>query len=97
MKDLIPAQEFCANHKIEISFIHSLKETGLIEITTMEETTYIHASQLQDLERIVRLHYDLDINLEGIETIHHLLQRINIMQDQIMALKNRLRLYELTE
>ena len=55
-----------------------LQETGLIEITTIEETVYIHASQLQELERIVHLYFELDINLEGIETINHLLQRINL-------------------
>ncbi len=97
MENLIPAYEFCANHNIEISFIHSLQETGLIEITTIEETGYIPSSQLQELERIVRLHYDLDINLEGIETINHLLQRINEMQDEITILRNRLRLYETNE
>ena len=97
MENLIPANEFCANHNIEISFIRSLQENGLIEITTIEETGYIHASQLQELERIVRLYYELDINLEGIETINHLLQRINNMQDEITALRNRLRLYETNE
>jgi hypothetical protein len=97
MENLIPANEFCLNHNIEISFIRSLHETGLIEITTIEETIYIQAAQLQELERIVNLHYELDINLEGIETIHHLLQRINYMHDEITALKNRLRLYETNE
>jgi hypothetical protein len=97
MESLIPADEFCANHNIEISFIRTLQETGLIEITTIEETGYINASQLYELERIVRLYYELDINLEGIETINHLLQRINNMQDEITALRNRLRLYETIE
>jgi hypothetical protein len=69
----------------------------MIEITTIEETNYIHESQLQELERIVRLHFELDINLEGIETINHLLQQINYMQDEITALRNRLRLYETNE
>jgi hypothetical protein len=97
MENLIPADEFCASHHIEISFIRSLDETGLLEITTIEEKKYIHASQLQELEKIVRLYYDLDINLEGIETINHLLQRIDSMHDEITELRNRLRLYESTE
>jgi hypothetical protein len=94
MEKLIPASEFCANHNIEVSFIRSLQETGLMEVTTIEETVYLQASQLQELERIVHLYFELDINLEGIETINHLLQRINNMQDEIMSLRNRLRLYE---
>jgi hypothetical protein len=92
--NMIPANEFCAYHNIEISFLNSLQEAGLIEITTVRETEYIRESQLTELEKIVRLYYELDINLEGIETVMHLLQRLNDMQDEITILKNRLRLYE---
>jgi hypothetical protein len=92
--NLIPANEFCASHNIEISFIESLQEAGLIETTTIKETEYINENQLYELEKIVRLYYELNINLEGIDTIFHLLQRINDMQDEITLLRNRLRLYE---
>ncbi|MFH1003989.1 MAG: chaperone modulator CbpM [Bacteroidota bacterium] len=85
---------FCANHNIEISFISSLQQTGLIEVTTVKEKGFIDSNQLQQLEKIVRFYYELDINLEGIETITHLLQRIKSLQDENIALRNRLRLYE---
>jgi chaperone modulatory protein CbpM len=94
---LIPADEFCASHHIEISFIRSLQETGLIEMTVTEDSKFIRTEQLNQLEKIVRLYYEMDINLEGIETITHLLQRINNMQHEITALKNKLRLYEASE
>ncbi|MFA5329532.1 MAG: chaperone modulator CbpM [Prolixibacteraceae bacterium] len=91
---LIAVDEFCANHDIEVSFIRSLQETGLIEITTIEDAGFIDFQQLQQLEKYVRFYYELDINLEGIETIRHLLQRVNDLQQEITALRNRLRLYE---
>lgn len=93
-KQLIPAREFCAHHNIEVSFISSLQANGLIEITTIEETAFIQVSQLKHLEKFIRLYYDLDINLEGVESISHLLQKISSMQDEITMLKNKLRLYE---
>ncbi len=93
-ENLIPVSEFCLNHNIEISFVRLLQETGLIEITTFEERLFIDIGQLQHLEKISRLYYDLDINLEGIDTIIHLLKRIDSLQDEIVFLKNRLRLYE---
>jgi len=77
-----------------ISFISSLQQTGLIEITTIEDNRYIDVEQLQQLEKYIRFYYELDINLEGIETIKHLLQRVNVMQKEITALRNLLRLYE---
>ena len=91
---LISIDEFCASHSIEISFINSLQNNGLIDITTVKETNFIEADQLQQVEKFIRLYYDLDINLEGIETITHLLQRIGTMQEEIISLRNRLRLYE---
>ena len=91
---LIAVEEFCACHDIEISFINSLQQTGLIETTTIEGDWFIDAEQLQQLEKYIRFYYELDINLEGIESIMHLLQRVNAMHNEITALKNRLRLYE---
>ena len=91
---LISTEAFCANHQIEISFISSLQEFGLVEVTTIKETSYIDANQLQKLEKILRLYYDLEINIEGIEAITHLLNRVSTMQDEITALRNRLSLYD---
>lgn len=43
------------------------------------------------------MYYDLSINLEGIDAIHHLLKRVEQLQDEIFRLKNRLHLYESDE
>lgn len=93
-KKLIAVNEFCINHNIEYSFISSLQETGLIEIATIEKGAFIDADQLRQVEKFIHFYYDLDINLEGIETITYLLQRMNAMQDEIISLRNRLSLYE---
>ncbi len=93
-RNLISVEDFCSNHQIEISFISTLQESGLIEITTIKETVYINADQLRKLETLLRFYYEMDINIEGIEAITHLLQRTKTMQNEIIQLKNRLRFYE---
>ena len=93
-ENLTAVDVFCLHHNIEVSFINSLQQTGLIEITTIKEIGFIDSSQLQQLEKFIRLYYELDMNLEGIETITNLLNRINSMQDEIIVLKNRLCIYE---
>ena len=92
--DLIAVNEFCVNHNIEIAFINHLQQSGLIEICIIESKYFVEKEQLPLLEKFVRFYYDLDINLEGIETISYLLQRIENLQNKIVVLKNRLRLYE---
>ncbi|WP_319478856.1 chaperone modulator CbpM [uncultured Draconibacterium sp.] len=92
--DLIAVNEFCANHNIGITFIDHLQQSGLIEIYIIESKNFVEKEQLPQLEKFVRFYYDLDINFEGIETINYLLQRMENLQNEIVALKNRLRLYE---
>jgi len=91
---LIPLDIFCTSHDIEISLISSLNEAGLIEIKTIEEAGFLNSEQLQQLERYILFYCELNINLEGIDAIKHLLNRVNAMHDEITALRNRLRLYE---
>ena len=90
----IPADQFCARHNIELSFISTLHENGLIQMVTVEHTQFIPEDHLPELEKLVRLHYDLDINLEGLEAITYLLQRIESLQDELWRMKRQLRLYE---
>jgi hypothetical protein len=92
--NLIAVDEFCSSHDIEIAFISSLRETGLIEITRIEEAEFLDAEQLRELEKYIRFYYELNINLEGIDSIRHLLRRVNEMRDEIIMLRNRLILYE---
>ncbi|MEI6059143.1 MAG: chaperone modulator CbpM [Bacteroidota bacterium] len=94
---LVAVDEFCASHNIEISFISSLQQNGLVEIITLEQTGFIDAEQLPQVEKFIRFYYELDINIEGIETTSYMLDRIRSMQDEIIQLRNRLRLFELNE
>ena len=95
MKDeLVSADEFCMNHKISVSFIQSLREFGLAEITIVEESMFIPAEKLMEIEKLVRLHYELNINMEGLDVIIQLLNRVETLQDEMKSMENRLKLYE---
>lgn len=91
---LISVNEFCRHHEIEVTFVQSLQENKLIELVVVRDEIFVHTNQLPRLEKMVRLYYDLDINLEGIEVINQLLQRIENMQQEIGTLKNRLNLFD---
>lgn len=93
----VTIEDFCANYNVELSFVETLQQSGLIEVVYMEDSGVIEAEQIPQLEKFIRLYYDLDINIEGIETINHLLERINTMQSELNSLRNRLRLYEINE
>jgi len=90
----IPADQLCTKYNIEISFIRLLDEFGLTELRTVNETICIPEERLPEIEKMIRLHYELDINLEGIEVINFLLERIENLQTELTSVKNKLSFYE---
>jgi chaperone modulatory protein CbpM len=93
-EEFMAADELCAFYHVEYSFIHSLQEYGLIELRTVNEKKVIHTDALPLLEKMIHLHYDLEINLAGIDAINHLLERVQSFQQEIIALRNQLHRYE---
>ncbi|MBV9961248.1 MAG: MerR family transcriptional regulator [Parafilimonas sp.] len=89
-ENLIPVEMCRTLYNIEMSFIQSLDQFGFIHLVGIEETQFIDSDELQTLEKLIRLHYELDINMEGIEAINFLLERIRNMQNEIAYLKSKL-------
>lgn len=92
--NLISIQRFCEHYKVPVSFIDSLQEYELVEIIVSDGENYLKITQLNKLEKMMRLHYDLDINLEGIDAIYNLLNQVEDLQKEIILLKNKLGFYE---
>ena len=92
--NLILIEQFCEHHNIEFSFIDSLHQFGLIEVIIENNNRYLQHEQLKDVEKMMRFHYELDINMEGIDAISNLLKRINNLQGELVTIQNKLRLYE---
>ena len=92
--DLIIINDYCHQCNIEPDFVLMLGEDGLITIEEIDNTRYIPASQLNDVERYTHLYYDLSINIEGIDAIRHLLNRMETLQKRIRYLENELRFYK---
>lgn len=92
--NMIPVEVFCTHYEVEISFISSLQEFGLVNVTTIQDVQYINEEQVSDIERIMRLYNDLDLNLEGIDVVFNLLGQLRDLQQEVRVLKNRLSLYE---
>lgn len=92
--DLISITTFCAHYNVPTTFINDLKDYELIEIVDSNNDNYIKTTQISEVEKLMRLHFDLNINLEGLDAVYNLLKRVEDMQNQITSLNNKLRLYE---
>ena len=93
-EEFISLNQLCEYHEIEISFFSGLNEIGLIEIQTIEHIPHIHRDAINEIEKMIRMHRELNINAEGIDTILNLLEQIDELQQELIMVKNRLNLYE---
>lgn len=88
--NLILIAKFCLHHNVDQSFVLSLQEFGLIKVFEFKKELYLAPDEMAKLERMVRLHYDLGVNFEGIDAINGLLQRIVLLQEELNVARNSL-------
>lgn len=89
MSERISREEIVKIYNIEITFFDDLVDSGLLRTETENEIKYILYEELPVLERFANWHYDLDVNMPGLEVIHHLLQKIENLQNENRRLLNR--------
>lgn len=90
----IPVDQLCAHYKVEMSFFTNLNDFGLIHIKNVEKSLFVHQDQINEIEKMIRMHQDLNINLEGIDAVFNLLEKINDLQQELIFVKDKLKLYE---
>ena len=88
-QDRIEVENCCTHYEIEISFFDSLEDAGLITVHKQEGRRYISHDDLNLLEKFIRLHYDLNINTEGLEAINHMLDRLRQLQSELLLLRKQ--------
>ena len=89
MTDRISREELVKIYNIEITFFDSLEESGLLKTQTENEVKYLLYDELEVFERFANWHYDLEVNLPGVEIIHHLLQKMEKLKEENRRLMQR--------
>ncbi len=92
--ELLKITEYCVHYNIEQSFITDLEESGIINLTLVGPDKFIHEDQFNELDRYVHFYYDLNINMEGIDALKHMLSRINELHEKIGKLEHKLKFHE---
>lgn len=93
-KEKITYRECLQIYQVEESFLDALQSSGLIEIVVEEEDRYIEYDYLQEIEQFVRWYYELEINIEGIEALYHMLNQVRELQSDVEKLSNELKFYK---
>lgn len=89
----IAVEQLCMHYDIPHSFIDSLTSFEFIELIEIESEKHVQINDIQKIEKMMRLHYDLQVNFEGLDIINHLTSQIYSLQEELIELRNRLEFY----
>lgn len=87
MSDRISREELVRIYNIEITFFDSLEEAGLLKTEIENEIKYLQYDELSMFEKLTNWHYDLEVNLAGLEVIKHLLDQLDHLQRENLTLR----------
>jgi hypothetical protein len=94
-KKYIEITKLCEYYQIPEGFFVELQEVGLLEPPIYDKQSQaIDEDYLSELEKIMRLHFDLEINMQGIGTVLQLLNRIRELEEELSLLKKQLKIYQ---
>ncbi|MFA5620590.1 MAG: chaperone modulator CbpM [Weeksellaceae bacterium] len=91
---LILISELRRHYKLSETFFEEVEYFELMQIQNISNQKYILKKELRQLEKIIRLHDDLEINMQGIDVIMHLTDRINVLKQELQEMKRQLALHE---
>lgn len=86
-KDGIQIELFCEFHNVDIQTVYSFVKKGFVEVVKKEEYTFIPESDVENLERCIRLTNDLGVNMAGLEVIHNMRSRMIELRRELTYLK----------
>ncbi len=94
MKSTVTIDIICQHYEIEPSFVKRLNDLGMIEFVSDGNMLCLEASQIRQIDKIVRLHDELEINPEGIDVVFNLLQKIKHLEQALLSAENKLSVLE---
>ncbi|NMR33089.1 MerR family transcriptional regulator [Chryseobacterium aquaticum] len=90
MSERISREELVKIYNIEITFFDELVDYGLINVETENNVHYLIYEDLHVFEKFANWYYDLEINLPGLEVIHHMLKKMDDLNQKNRELMNKL-------
>ncbi len=89
-ENYISIKTVCERHGVGESFVYSMYEYEILQVEQKGDDAMLHVEDLPLLEKMVRLHNELDINPEGLQAIYHLLGQVENLQEEVASLKRKL-------
>lgn len=82
MKERISREELIKIYNVELAFFDALETHGLLCVEVEDNVKYVCYEDLPAFERLANWHYDLEVNIPGLEIIRQLLLKIEKLREE---------------
>lgn len=93
MDERISREKLVQLYQVEIQFFDELEEYGLLHVTTENNIKYILFEDLPLFEKLANWHYDLDVNVAGLEVLQHVMMKLSELQRENRNLRNQMSIH----
>jgi len=91
---VIKIESLSIHYQVDRSFFQQLNDLGVIEIHSVDNMPCVDEQHLALLDKVVRLHQDLEINPQGLDVVLNLLDKIDSLEKSLVETQNRLSIFE---
>lgn len=86
----ISREELVKIYEIDITFFDELEEFGLLKTELENDVKYLLFEDLSVFEKLTNWHYDLEVNMPGLQIIQNLLNQIHSLQAENKKLMRKM-------
>lgn len=94
MSERISREDLIRVYQVEVQFFDDLVNSGLLTPISDGNTQYLEYRELPVFERFITWHYDLEVNMPGLEVIHGLLRQLQELRDENRRLLGHYRAFQ---
>ena len=89
MEEKISREDLAKIYQIEIQFFDDLEASGLLHPVVESNVRYLRFEDLQLFEQFTYWHYNMEVNIPGLEILHHFSQKLNALTQENRLLKKQ--------
>jgi chaperone modulatory protein CbpM len=87
---ILSLEELCASFNVSEDFIRDLVDFGIIEIQPSIKNIQFTAEDLTRIRKALRLHHDLEINLQGVAVVLELMEELDQLRAELEIFNKKL-------
>lgn len=91
MSEYISIKSLANFHNLDEGLLLEIVEYEIVPVKRSRSEISINSEYIEEFERALRLHLDLDVNLQGVEIICRMRNQIQEMQEEIDRLNQLLK------